>query len=72
MPYPPYLSFGGDGLFTSHVSVSPRNLVEVPADQETVKPSVAAVSTDAVLTRYHSLCLVLGVIAPCQAIKIKI
>lgn len=51
----PYLGFGGDGFFASHVSVSPRNLVEVPADQETVKPSVVAISTDAVLTPYHSL-----------------
>jgi len=51
----PYLGFGGDGFFASHVSVSTRNLVEVPADQETVKPSVAAISTDAVLTPYHSL-----------------
>lgn len=51
----PYLGFGGDGFFASHVSVSTRNLVEIPADQETVRPSVAAVSTDAVLTPYHSL-----------------
>jgi len=51
----PYLGFGGDGFFASHVSVSTRNLVEVPADQETVKPSVAAIATDAVLTPYHSL-----------------
>ena len=51
----PYLGFGGDGFFASHVSVSTRNLVEVPADQETVKPSVVAISTDAVLTPYHSL-----------------
>ena len=51
----PYLGFGGDGFFASHVSVSTRNLVEIPADQETVKPSVAAISTDAVLTPYHSL-----------------
>jgi len=51
----PYLGFGGDGFFASHVSISTRNLVEVPADQETVKPSVAAISTDAVLTPYHSL-----------------
>ena len=51
----PYLGFGGDGFFASHVSVSTRNLVEVPADQETVKPSIAAISTDAVLTPYHSL-----------------
>ena len=51
----PYLGFGGDGFFASHVSVSTRNLVEVPADQETVKPSVAAISTDAVLTPYHAL-----------------
>ena len=51
----PYLGFSGDGFFTSHVSVSTRNLVEVPADQETVKSSVIAISTDAVLTPYHSL-----------------
>ena len=51
----PYLGFGGDGFFASHVSVSTRNLVEIPADQETVKPSTAAISTDAVLTPYHSL-----------------
>jgi len=51
----PYLGFGGDGFFASHVSVSTRNLVEIPADEETVKPSIAAISTDAVLTPYHSL-----------------
>ena len=54
----PFLGFGGDGFFASHVSVSTRNLIEVPADQETVKPSIAAVSTDArILTPYHSLVL---------------
>jgi propanol-preferring alcohol dehydrogenase len=51
----PFLGFGADGFFASHVSTSARNLVQVPADQETVKPSIAAVSTDAVLTPYHSL-----------------
>jgi len=51
----PFLGFGADGFFASYVATSARNLVQVPADQDTVKPSVAAVSTDAVLTPYHSL-----------------
>ena len=51
----PYLGFGGDGFFASHVSVSTRNLVKVPADQKTIIPSIVAISTDAVLTPYHSL-----------------
>jgi propanol-preferring alcohol dehydrogenase len=51
----PYLGFGGNGFFASHVSVSTRNLVEVPANKETMKPSIVAISTDAVLTPYHSL-----------------
>lgn len=51
----PFLGFGADGFFASYVATSARNIVQVPADQETVKPSVAAVATDAVLTTYHSL-----------------
>lgn len=51
----PYMGFGADGFFASYVAIAAKDVVPVPATTEQVRPAVAAISTDAVLTPYHSL-----------------
>lgn len=51
----PYMGFGADGFFASYVAIAAKDVVPIPATISEVRPAVAAIATDAVLTPYHSL-----------------